>query len=603
MSQRTRILALSDWSYGRKITARTHREVLQRTQQVMSRHDVDGIYFGGNFIDRHHPNISGEIERSLDLIASLHSRFKVATLGINDLRDQITTSRGGQLITERKREDDELYFERFESLYRDRGIHLLDDRPYLFGELALVGGMGGFDGSLFEPVLDWYHRSDADVREVFTATQQLVEKQFARDHSWLKMTSAELFAQAYKRLDQSLNSLALEGEVPVSGILMFLHKAITPDAQIHHWHGNDPFKNYKDGATAYQKLLRDPRMHTVVAGARRRFFVERVNGCDVVDLSSSAYQPYLMEVDENGRLVEIQNYDELMADDPERVSLYRKNTAVLLPVVIDDEIAEYVTAFDYKYVFTDLFLELKTLCSRSPGAEDQELINRLRYRVRGLKNVGLSGQDLHRITDHIFCLYSYMGAWRNVTAWVKAIELDDILAQIGSIEIPYTPAWFVSKEPLPFFEVGQGDGDTAESIELELIKHIRRQGYSYDQILYNRHDNHPNFGIQSRESKPHWGEAAEYGDGVYCTRLEHGRGISGNYEIILRLNPKARRGTDFNIAFDIEAMMPYIVLLNAAAVTLVNEPDAQSLEHMMNRARLFGKYAHRTTTTERPIAL
>lgn len=99
---------------------------------------------------------------------------------------------------------------------------------------------------------------------------------------------------------------------------------------------------------------------------------------------------------------------------------------------------------------------------------------------------------------------------------------------------------WLDRKPLPGFEVGTGDGPTAESLGLDRVAHETADFPSWE-ILERSADDAPNL-FTSRPDRE--GENAHYGEGFYVREGASGARNTG-FTVRFRLRPEAREGTDF----------------------------------------------------------
>lgn len=123
-------------------------------------------------------------------------------------------------------------------------------------------------------------------------------------------------------------------------------------------------------------------------------------------------------------------------------------------------------------------------------------------------------------------------------------------------------SWWMNKEPLRSFPIGQGRGKTAADLGISIVAHETSDLLAYESITRDQ-TGRPNV-FKSRHGEQ--GEAAMYGDGFYVAEGDIGaRGTGINIKFVL--NPKAREGTDFLYI----PKKRYLVILNKNALQIIPE--------------------------------
>ena len=143
---------------------------------------------------------------------------------------------------------------------------------------------------------------------------------------------------------------------------------------------------------------------------------------------------------------------------------------------------------------------------------------------------------------------------------LEKVGLKEKLLQVGSIDEEKSPAWWVNKEPLRSFEVGQGQGKTAKELGIEIVSHDTVDFFIWTVITRSR-KGEPNVFI-SREGIV--GESAAHGNGFY-TVPNRRKGFGHGFTIRFTLDPEAREGTDFSLHNDI------LLVLNRKAIKVIPE--------------------------------
>jgi hypothetical protein len=132
----------------------------------------------------------------------------------------------------------------------------------------------------------------------------------------------------------------------------------------------------------------------------------------------------------------------------------------------------------------------------------------------------------------------------------------------GDIDHTDTLAWWMNKEPLRTYPIGQGTGKTAKELGLDIVAHETNNFLAYESIT-RAHTGDPNVLISRAQVE---GEAAIFGNGFYTkvgTEGARGTGLT----IRFHLDPNAREGHDF-------AFVPgehYVVIKNKAALKVIPE--------------------------------
>jgi hypothetical protein len=122
-------------------------------------------------------------------------------------------------------------------------------------------------------------------------------------------------------------------------------------------------------------------------------------------------------------------------------------------------------------------------------------------------------------------------------------------------------AWWMGKEPLRTYPIGQGAGKTAGELGLTVLAHETKNFLAYESIT-RAHTGDANVLISRMGAR---NENAVHGDGFYTRKGRRGATGTG-LTIRLEVNPEAREGTDFRLPFD-----DYVVVLNKAAIRVIPE--------------------------------
>lgn len=225
---------------------------------------------------------------------------------------------------------------------------------------------------------------------------------------------------------------------------------------------------------------------------------------------------------------------------------------------------------------------------RAIRGENPEILSVLRVLVKAFQyELHLSPQDIAEIRKIVAAFNPHeitnRTALRRIQSTsqkliVHAINLEyafDTLDQLGlrkkliSMGNPTlvgSPAWWLYREPLRSFPLGQGWGNTAEHLGLDIVAHETSDFQAYESIVRSPLGS-PNVLI-SRQSVS--SEIALMGDGFYVsTGMTGARGTG--ITIRFHLDPKAREGTDFNIHQRSSRSGNYLLIKNKNALKVIPE--------------------------------
>ncbi len=149
----------------------------------------------------------------------------------------------------------------------------------------------------------------------------------------------------------------------------------------------------------------------------------------------------------------------------------------------------------------------------------------------------------------------------NVEYAVNLMESLGLRQKLISISNPAevkSMGWWLNKEPLRSFPLGNGDGKTARELGIKIVAHETSDFLAYESLT-RAHTGDPNVLI-SRKNQP--GESASFGPGFYTLNGRKGAKETG-YTIRFRLNPQAKEGTDFAVAGDM------ILIKNKLAIKVI----------------------------------
>ena len=115
------------------------------------------------------------------------------------------------------------------------------------------------------------------------------------------------------------------------------------------------------------------------------------------------------------------------------------------------------------------------------------------------------------------------------------------LIEMGGVQKEGTPAWWVNKEPLRSFPLGQGEGKTAEELGIKTAAHDTKDFLAWSSIMRS-YKGLPN-ALTSRENTV--GEnISEGGEGFY-TYMNQESGMYKSFSTRSYVHPKAREKSDF----------------------------------------------------------
>ncbi len=154
-------------------------------------------------------------------------------------------------------------------------------------------------------------------------------------------------------------------------------------------------------------------------------------------------------------------------------------------------------------------------------------------------------------------------------AWnlIEKVGLREKLLKLDHAKIENSLAWWLSREPLRSFKVGEGEGRTANELKIDVVAHETKDFMAYESITRS-HQGIANV-LVSREGFN--GESALYGNGFYVQKgVKGARG--SNITIRFRMNPNAREGSDFILSND------YLIIRNRNAIEVIPEYLQLNLE-------------------------
>lgn len=131
-------------------------------------------------------------------------------------------------------------------------------------------------------------------------------------------------------------------------------------------------------------------------------------------------------------------------------------------------------------------------------------------------------------------------------------------------------AIWLNREPLPTRPVGEGSGQTAAELKIDVVAHETQSFLAYENITMSRRG-FPNVFI-SRQGAA--GEAAVHGDGFY-TRIGREGARGTKITIRFRVRPEARLGSDFS------KVDSFVIFHNRAALEVIDESiDIDLLDYL-----------------------
>lgn len=243
------------------------------------------------------------------------------------------------------------------------------------------------------------------------------------------------------------------------------------------------------------------------------------------------------------------------------------------------------------------FSETHEKTSRFQSRQNPPIFSVIRFLTKAFQHdLEISNKDFESIKRIVTAFdpstdlqHSYAQAWiekNSKKLFINSRNVErswNLLEEIGlrkklihlSPEAPVdSAAWWLNKEPLRSFELGQGQGKTAEELGIHLIAHETRGQSSDDAAAafraYESITASPSLSANvfiSRSDKQ--AETAVYGDGFYTRIGDQGVGSSG-YTIRFELAPQAREGSDF-VVQDF-----FVIIKNKNAIRILPERMTKS---------------------------
>lgn len=236
--------------------------------------------------------------------------------------------------------------------------------------------------------------------------------------------------------------------------------------------------------------------------------------------------------------------------------------------------------------------------SRAKAGENPEILSVLRVLVKASQfDLKFSGEDLEQMKEIIqkfdpHDLVNLIGKKRVIDTAKKLVfnvvdlefafnQLDDLglrkkLIALGNPIHEGTLAWWLNREPLRSYPIGQGDGLTARQLGISVVSHETKDFLAMESIT-RAASGEPNVFI-SRSGVV--GEAAMHGEGFYTTQ---GRQSTRGTGMTIRfwLDPNARQGSDFEISGQSDEM---VIVKNKKALKIIPESLKFDLDDILRLA-------------------
>lgn len=286
-----RIVTLSDLHVGKE----SWRNFGVEKAEAVAGIEADVLYFGGDLAepDKEFPQQGWDnFRRGLELLARSPASTKVFTLGNNDL-EQLQEAR----LTE--------HYDEMSERVSEYGFHLLDRAPLIVGDIAFVGNVGWYNGSLWwkyegeTPAnLDSKKASGEYPNDPETIGQEargyFRETEFAGKLP--EGLTSELFYQHCRdRLSKHLDEV--HSDTGVEAVILGMH--FVPDKSF--VKGDNPkyaFLNWYMGAEAHADHYQRGKVVLGFTGHTHRSDVRTVGRLDVHNLSGLE-QPRVFEIHKN----------------------------------------------------------------------------------------------------------------------------------------------------------------------------------------------------------------------------------------------------------------------------------------------------------------
>ncbi len=275
-----KIVTVSDLHIGKDSWGRFGLEKAAAAAEI----EADVLYFGGDLAepDKDDPQKGWKcFKQGLELLARSSAKKKLFTLGNNDL-EQLQKAK----LTE--------HYEEMRTRVNEYGFHLLDDTPSVIGNIAFVGNVGWYNGSLwwkFPEKTDFPNDKEQIKRE---AQRYFCEQEFAGKLPE-GFTPDHFYEHCRERLIKHLDEVHANGNV--EAVVLGIHFVPTK----HFVKGDNPefaFLNWYMGAEEHAEHYQREKVVLGFTGHTHRSDVRTVGKLDVYNLSGPK-QPRVFEVYKN----------------------------------------------------------------------------------------------------------------------------------------------------------------------------------------------------------------------------------------------------------------------------------------------------------------
>ena len=275
-----RIVTVSDLHIGKE----SWGDFGIRKSQDVAKIDTDVLYFGGDLAEpnKKNPQIGWEnFRRGLELLSKSSAQIKIFTLGNNDL-EQLRNSR----LTE--------HYNEMRECVGEYSFHLLDDTPLVVGDVAFVGNVGWYDGTLW-----WKFLGKTNFPNDADRIRQDSERYFREQEFPGKLvdnlTSVSFYQHCRCRLTKDLDEA--HSNDSVKAVVLGIH--FVPSKSF--LRGDNPqfsFLNWYMGAEAHADHYQREKVILGFTGHTHHSDVRTVGNLDVHNLSGLE-QPRVFEVQKN----------------------------------------------------------------------------------------------------------------------------------------------------------------------------------------------------------------------------------------------------------------------------------------------------------------
>jgi len=156
---------------------------------------------------------------------------------------------------------------------------------------------------------------------------------------------------------------------------------------------------------------------------------------------------------------------------------------------------------------------------------------------------------------------------------MNELGLRSKLIQLENSSVEGALTWWLNREPLKSFSLGQGSGKTARELGITIVSHETKDFLAMESIT-RTNAGEPNAFISRSDVI---GESAVYGDGFYTTigRISsRGTGMTIRFQV----HPGARQGSDFDIEKNAKDM---VIFKNKKALEILPESLEFSLDDLL----------------------